>query len=231
MTIWLHFTESYFWSRPPVGNIRVERELFAALARLLDAPPRYCVFVGGEICEVDPAAIFLESELQAQASNPTLLSALRGAAWEGGKAAFYHLMRSSPRAEPALQRILGWRQKLNHWRPNHLTLPPADIRPGDAFLTVSNDGGLDYNVMFAKVIHDRGAKLIGFCHDVLPVLFPHFFDHGSKGRSLSYLRTLVSSSAVLLCNSECTHSPRIKVLKLRLSWSFLWGVACRQPQI
>lgn len=213
MTIWLHFTESHFWSRPPVGNIRVERELFAALARQTEEPLRYCVFVGGEIYEVDPATIAIKVEQQVQASQPTTLSLLRGAAWEGAKAAFYYLMRASPRAGPVLRQVLEWRQKGKHWRPNHITLPHAEIRQGDRFLTVSNDANLDYNVMFSKVIHDRGATLIGFCHDVLPVFFPHFFSHGMKAGMRSYLKTLVSSSTVLLCNSQCTRNDVLKFVE------------------
>lgn len=213
MTIWLHFTESYFWSRPPVGIIRVERELFAALAKQTDEPLRYCVFVGGKICEVDPVSMASNAEQQAGAGKATSPSALRGAAWEGGKAAFYHLMKTSPRAGPALRQILEWRQKLAHWRPNRKPLPLADIRPGDSFLTVSIDANLNYNILFNEVVNERGAKLIGFCHDVLPVLFPHFFNHGIKAIMLSYFRALVNCSTVLLCNSECTRNDLLKLVE------------------
>lgn len=92
-------------------------------------------------------------------------------------------------------------------------MPVADIQPGDRFLTVSNDGNLDYPVMFHKIIRERQATLIGFCHDVLPVYFPEFFPHGMKPIMVGYFRALIECSAVLLCNSTCTKNDLLKFVQ------------------
>lgn len=213
MTIWLHFTGSYFWSRPPAGIIRVERELFAALAGKTDEPMRYCVFVGGEFYEVDPAGALSWAGQQAETGKATAFARLRGAVWAGGKAVFYHFLWEGGRAEPVLRQILAWRNKFRRSQEPRISSPVADIRPGDRFLTVSNDGYLDYPVMFHRIVEERQAAIIGFFHDVLPVDFPEFFVRGTKARMVDYFRALTSASSLLLCNSVCTRNDALKFIE------------------
>lgn len=213
MTIWLNLTVSYFWPHPPSGIIRAERELFAALARKTQEPLRYCVFIGGEFYEVDPDGRANQAVQHAKPRRASALSVLRGAAWEGGRAAFYHLMKESRRAKPALQKILEWRQKQSPAPRYRTSFPLAEIKLGDRFLTVSNDGHLDYPAMFSKLTNEHGARIIGFCHDLLPVNYPEFFTHGIKDRMEAYFRALINASSMILCNSVCTQSDVLRFIE------------------
>ena len=134
MTIWLHVTASYFWSRPPVGVIRVERELFAALERLGGVQLRYCIFVHGELYEVDRAALTANPVVPEPPGQVTPWALMRTAAWEGLKASIYALARESRRIDSALEWVQSVRRQQAHRRIRRPKLPPADIAPAVLFL-------------------------------------------------------------------------------------------------
>lgn len=204
MTIWLHVTASYFWSRPPVGVIRVERELFAALQRLGGVELRYCIFVHGELYEVDRAALTANPAVPEPPGQVTPWALMRTAAWEGLKASIYALARESRRIDSALEWVQSVRRQQAHRRIRRPKLPSADIAPGDTFLTVGIDATLDYATLFDVVANKKGARLVGFCHDIIPVLFPEFCGRGSKVEMSAYFAALLRTSAMLLCNSAST---------------------------
>ncbi len=206
MTLWLHVTASYFWSRPPVGVIRVERELFAALAKLGDTQLRYCVFVHGELYEVDRTALATDPAPPEAPGRVTPLAMMRTAAWEGLKTAIYTLARESRRIESGLEWIQSVRRQQAHRRIRRPRLPAADIAPGDTFLTVGIDATLDYATLFDVVANRKRARIMGFCHDIIPVIFPEFCGRGSKAQMSDYFAALLRASALLLCNSVSTRN-------------------------
>ena len=104
MTVWLHVTASYFWTRPPVGILRVERELFAALEGYgMDL--RYCIFVGGELYEVPANAMAEQIARQVSPNTPAALTILGNALREGAKAMFQTLARWGRQVRDALNGI------------------------------------------------------------------------------------------------------------------------------
>lgn len=204
MTIWLHITASYFWSRPPVGVIRVERELFAALDRLGEAQLRYCIFVHGELYEVDRAALDSNPVATEPPKPVKPWAIMRTAMWEGLKATIYALARESRRVDSALEWVQSVRRQQAHRRIRRPRLPVAEIAPGDTFLTVGIDATLDYATLFDTVANRNGARIVGFCHDIIPVLFPEFCGRGSKAEMSAYFAALIRASALLFCNSAAT---------------------------
>lgn len=209
MTIWLHVTSSYTWTRPAVGVIRVEQELFAALARHRLGQPdaaelRYCIFMGGELFEVPASAMMITPQDPATARRPDLLLALPWAAWLAVRGLWLRLATVSPLAARAFQKAKALRNRWSERRAGHQPWPRAAIQPGDAFLSVGHDWALDFTTLFTKVTEGHGARLISFCHDLIPVRFPEYCLGADQDKMVTYFDTLFARSALVLCNSACT---------------------------
>lgn len=229
MTVWLHVTASYFWTRPPVGVIRVERELFAALERRgMDL--RYCIFVGGELYEVPANAMADQAARQDSPDTPAALTILGNALREGAKAMFQTLARDYRRMDAALDNFRVLRRRMKHRRPRRPAFPLAKLARGDKFISVGIDANLDYRRLFSMVTREKGCELIGFCHDLIPVTHPEYCGPGDKAKMTEYFSDLFRFSSLVFCNSECTKNdvldfvksieygpPKIDVLRLGFS--------------
>lgn len=220
MTIWLHVTSSYTWNRPAVGVIRVEQELFAALARQLGARQlgarqlgaghegelqgghelRYCIFKGDELFEVPASAMQIKPQEPEVETRRSLLAGAAFATWLGVRALWLQLAKVSPLADRAFQRAKALRNRYS----GQQGLPRAAIQPGDTFVTVGHDWALDFTTLFAKVTEGHGARLVSFCHDLIPLLFPEYCLGANQNKMVAYFDALFARSSLVLCNSACT---------------------------
>ncbi len=210
MTTWLHVTSSYTWKRPAVGVIRVEQELFAALARQHADDLRYCIFMGGEFFEVPASAMAIKPQDPGATERAGLLKSMLWAGWLSLRALWLRLAAISPLAARAFDKAKALRNRRQQSRDGHQPWPLAQIRPGDAFVSVGHDWALDFTTLFTKVTQERGARLISFCHDLIPVIFPEYCLGADQKKMEAYFDLLFARSSLILCNSTCT---QLDVLK------------------
>ena len=57
-----------------------------------------------------------------------------------------------------------------------LTADPVDIRAGDVLVSAGT-GWVHTNIeVIARLRQECGLRFVLFCHDIIPILFPHFFE-------------------------------------------------------
>ncbi|HRK42943.1 MAG TPA: glycosyltransferase family 1 protein [Gemmobacter sp.] len=209
MTTWLHITSSYTWTRPAVGVIRVEQKLFAALASQNLHDPvendlRYCIFMGGEFFEVPASAMEIKPQNPDEVARPGLVMGMLWAFWLAVRALWLRLAAISPVAARAFQKAKALRNRRQQIKDGHQPWPVARIKPGDTFISVGHDWALDFSSLFRKVTREYNAKLISFCHDLIPVTFPEYCIGTDQQKMVAYFDELFAHSSVVLCNSICT---------------------------
>ena len=211
MTIWLHVTSSYTWTRPAVGVIRVEQELFAALARHWGARQgeaaqdlRYCIFMGGELFEVPVSAMTITPQAPKVGWRLGAVLALPWALCLALRTLWLRLSKISPLAHRAFQAAKALKARWTERRAGRQPFPRAAIQPGDAFVSVGHDWALDFTTLFTKVTEGHGARLISFCHDLIPLRFPEYCLGANQSKMVAYFDALFARSSLVLCNSACT---------------------------
>lgn len=204
MALWLHITTSWEWRGPPVGIVRVEQDLFAALARLSPEPVRYCVFVADQFFEVPPSAMVLKPRLEPpppRKTNPVLRQARRLAV-----AAVNLAARHNTLAHRALGAFRARRQTEANRAKRDPAWTAAAIQPGDTVVTVGLDWTLNVDQFYTRLKRDHRARVIAFCHDLIPIRYPEFCAPYNKALMEPYFSTLFAQADALICNSDYTQS-------------------------
>lgn len=79
----------------------------------------------------------------------------------------------------------------------------CNINRGDIFISVGLDWDYDfYPKMFE--MHKTGVNIVTMCHDIIPILYPHFCLSYVVQKFSSYFINQSEYSDIILCNSKCT---------------------------
>jgi glycosyltransferase involved in cell wall biosynthesis len=193
--VWMNVTTSVAWTRPPVGIVRVETEMAAALAAAL-GPERFrrCIWVDGQFVSwtgkreagardrVDRAVDSLLPNLPSLSQARQLLGqALRAHAVE----------REGPDDHLAIELPT---------RSDNLSRP---VR-GDFLVSIGLDWDGAYTAHFHELQRDRGVRIITCCYDLIPVLFPHYCVGDVAAKFKNYFATMTWGSEAVLCISDNT---------------------------
>lgn len=82
---------------------------------------------------------------------------------------------------------------------------PGLFQPGDFYLTMGLDW--DHGNKMACLYREKkrsAFKVVNVIHDIIPVLFPHFYQAGKAQFFASFYATMAWASDHILCNSQCT---------------------------
>ncbi len=69
---------------------------------------------------------------------------------------------------------------------DRVTADPVDIRAGDVLVSAGT-GWVHTNIdVIARLRQERGLRFVLFCHDIIPILFPQFFEPAVAGMIRAY---------------------------------------------
>jgi glycosyltransferase involved in cell wall biosynthesis len=211
--IWFDVSAVMSWRRPPSGTIRAQIEIGKELLKLPDRI-NLCVFRSG---------VFVPVTRQAFDSQVEFLSCPKVTVPDGANAlpaAFLHrlyagamlrcpsivrralrlLVRTAIRLRLPVDQAAGGRLQ-QHGRG---TPPTARIAPGDTYISVGFEWTPEDKIGRVAELRSKGVHTVLFCHDLIPLLFPHLGYGPSAERFPQFLTQLVQAADGIMCNSENT---------------------------
>jgi len=193
--VWMNVTTSANWTRPPVGIVRVEQELFKALAVKLGERLVPCVLSDGH---------FFEYSGSIGSKHLVETEELEDFVWPDPS---YDDFPRSVSLEPRRVASIGSPFKR---RPQSVVRQRrAEIGFGDFLISV----GLDWDwethrldsLLYDLKTH-RDVKVITCCYDLIPVLFPQYCVGDVAAKFREYFTNITWSSSGMLCISERSES-------------------------
>lgn len=245
--IWLDVTTTMRWSRPPVGIVRVETEVFRHFASRNDPAVRFCQFDLKTLSyqEVKAAEVFelihrfhrsKPAPTEPVSQPPTAKRAADKAKALAARlpAAVRHpMIGAARRTEPVLRRALHeyrlMAKSANTARlrvtdrlkritepppPEAPVLPgPTPFEPGDVLIS----GGLDWDQKDRVYLYHLklalGLKVILWCYDLIPVLFPHLCVSEVAGIFARYFVDVAWCADEVLCISKSSQRDFLKLVE------------------
>lgn len=193
--VWMNVTTSANWTRPPVGIVRVEQELFKALARELGERLVPCVLADGNFVEYSGSIGSFHVEEPQQ---------LADFVWPDPS--YEDFPRSASLEPKTVISFDGPLQKRPHETRGRRQ---AQIGFGDFLISV----GLDWDwesQRLDSILYDlkthRDVKVITCCYDLIPVLFPQYCVGDVAAKFREYFTNLTWSSSGMVCISERSES-------------------------
>lgn len=192
--IWMNVSTSVNWTRPPVGIVRVEQELFKALSTLLGDRLQPCVLRNGKfVRHLGPVGTAPSHESNGVAD---------GMVWPDPSYDFpasstLELVKTRPIAKKSKRRSL----MLGH--------TDDEIQFGDVLISVGLDWDWDQqrpDVILHDLKTKKDVKIITCCYDLIPVLFPHYCVGDVAAKFKEYFTNLTWSSSAMLCISKRSES-------------------------
>lgn len=188
--IWMNMTTSINWTRPPVGIVRVERELFTALSAILGKKLIPCVLKDGKFV-AHSGPIGLDERYDVPASEDPFV-------WPDPSYDFPQMASLEPvKVQPLAQKQLFKRTRAKKHQP--------EIQFGDVLISVGldwdwEDKGLD--VLLYKLKTQKNVKVLTCCYDLIPILFPQYCVGDVAAKFKSYFTNLTWASSGMLCISR-----------------------------
>ncbi len=238
--IWFDVTTTVHWRRPPVGVVRVEAECFKYLAGLKLPHVRFCHFdrearAYREIHADYVMGIFNlhgftpPSAPQPQTSSKQFLEQLkeklRKVPEKARKPIVKLAKQTIPAARTVLHRVRGWRNSMNDAQSTmrmmtepvpqigHSVSDAAKFGPGDVLIS----GGLDWDQKDLPYLYQlkmaHGMKVILFCYDLIPVLFPHLCVGEVAGIFARYFVDVAWCADHVMCISKSSQRDLLKLLQ------------------
>lgn len=92
------------------------------------------------------------------------------------------------------------------------TCPWRLFSRSDVVITVNNAGLIKSSAStLAAQKAKHGFKLVSFCHDVIPITYPHLTADGVKEEVITFVQTMINASDEIICNSEDTERELVKI--------------------
>jgi glycosyltransferase involved in cell wall biosynthesis len=195
--VWMNVSTSAEWNRPPVGIVRVEQSLAAALEELLGGQRlKKCIWQDGRFVEYIPAR---KVDLKVEAAIDVILP--RTPTFDPSRQFLRRALERHSTQTGTLAERSGHHFDVSI--PLH-DAEPLEPRPGDVLISVGLDWDKPYSNEFFNLKKKRGLHIITCCYDLIPVLFPHYCVGDVAPRFREYFSTLTWGSSGVLCISEQT---------------------------
>lgn len=196
--VWMNVSTSVNWTRPPVGIVRVEQELFKALSKVLGDRLVPCVVSEGKfVPHAGPIGAI-------DRSSPTVSDEF---VWPDPSYDFPQVgslepLKISPIARHKSVRKLSFGKR------------QQEIGFGDTLISVGLDWdwenkGLD-GILF-KLKTEKDVKVITCCYDLIPVLFPQYCVGDVAAKFREYFTNLTWASSGMLCISQRSEADYLKL--------------------
>jgi glycosyltransferase involved in cell wall biosynthesis len=190
MNIWLDVTTTLGWMRPASGIVRVEAETARCFLSAENQNVRFCSFDKG-------AASYFEVSRDHVSAALLQLDA-GGQAWQSQSP-----YAGLPTLAPAKGQLLSneGRVQLACTLPRELT---QTFSAGDVYISLGldwdqKDMGFLYNLK--RQLH---LKVLLFCYDIIPILFPHYCVAGVPEKFPGYFADAAWCADKILCISDCS---------------------------
>jgi glycosyltransferase involved in cell wall biosynthesis len=221
VTIWFDTTRICNWNGPLVGVVRVELESARHLLKEFSSRTRFCRYddtrdshieVSLEEVEIHIRRIDTYIEGSPSHSSTGLLWSVKGSI----KGVIRRLPRQLQgtiiqslrkqwltivkiRQVPA--RIIGRGLSLFH--------PPAGsiemrLSRGDVYITMGLNSESNIFPGIYAIKKRTGIKVVGMCHDLIPVMFPHFLETDHSKIFSRFIIDMARCADTILCNSRNT---------------------------
>lgn len=183
----MNVSTSANWNRPPVGIVRVEQELFKALAASLGKGLTPCVFSDGKFVRYRGSIGTGDDTL----ADDTIV--WPDPSYDFPTSSTLELVNAPPRA------------KLLVKRPTMPQLAEDEIGFDDILISVGLDWDWERERIDA-ILYDlrtkKNVKVVTCCYDLIPVLFPHYCVGDVAAKFKEYFTNLTWASSAMLCISR-----------------------------
>ncbi len=229
--LWLNVTSSTFWSRPPVGIIRVEQEVLNALKQNAGSFELHlCIWDQEKFIEVFDTST--RQKMNSQIESPQAVTApifpivSKRAALQLIAQGILSLTprKLQPFATKSLRRLkpvvidtlnLIRRRKLsrNNRKIHHQTVSQGTpiahestsiFRNGDTFLTLGLDWDHSFHLILSQLKKNHGIKIVSCCYDLIPIKYPQYCTWDTVTFFTRYLLKTALASDLILCISKQT---------------------------
>ena len=187
--VWMNMTTSVNWTRPPVGIVRVEQELFKALHAALDERLVPCVLSDGRFVAYSGSIGTIERPCRP--ANESFV--WPDPSYEFPQTTSLDPVKINPIAPRESPKRVGFGKR------------QQEIGFGDVLISAGLDWdwerhGLDA-VLF-KLKTEKDVKVITCCYDLIPVLFPQYCVGDVAAKFREYFTNLTWASSGMLCISR-----------------------------
>jgi glycosyltransferase involved in cell wall biosynthesis len=197
----MNVTTSANWNRPVVGVVRVEQSLCAELGKVYGHQFKECHWQNEKFIERLPSA-----------EGPEVEQKRTRAPGHNRFSRFFSLLREPNDPLSCLDAESETAQT---------TSPLADSASSESSPFVAGDilisVGLDWNHTYHKKLHtlrkDVGIRIITCCHDLIPVLYPHYCAGDVSNYYKQYFLDLAWGSDAILCVSKQSERDLKQVLE------------------
>jgi len=220
-TIWFDVTLICTWNGPPVGIVRVQSETARHLLSEFGGQTRFCRFVEKRETHIEVSPKDVETRilmLDEYVGEPAPNSP-KGA---GSKVKDFikKVIRYFPhRIETGMiQSMSACRRGIT--RMERITLNPigrclaflnlipagidTQCERGDVYINLDIDFMNDCFLFMYRAKKEKGIKVVGMCHDLIPINTPQFFANDFQQPFSRFFRRMVRNADMIVCNSRYT---------------------------
>jgi glycosyltransferase involved in cell wall biosynthesis len=220
-TIWFDITKMYGWNGPPIGIVRSELETARHLLLEFNTQSRFCRYDGMRDSHLEVSQENIEIHIRrldayTEESPSRLSTGLRQRLKHFIKRTVQHLperpqhtiIRSLRRyrfilgkAKLIPARLLS--RGLSLFRPPAGSIEPR-LERGDVYITLRLDFESNIFPGMYAIKKRTGIKVVGMCHDLIPVKFPHFLEADQSKIFSTFIIDMARCADKILCNSRNT---------------------------
>ena len=82
---------------------------------------------------------------------------------------------------------------------------PLDLRPGDVVILGGDTWSQVSLATLTRLHRQRGVRVVILCHDLIPILFPHFYPElAERQRYADFIDFSLAEAAAIFCSSQST---------------------------
>jgi glycosyltransferase involved in cell wall biosynthesis len=219
-TIWLDVSTIHSWEGPLVGVVRTELEIVRNLLLEFKRGIRFCRYIPAlgihiEVSNVETAAIVQRLDMCAGASPSHSSAGLGSRLRDFSKRMIQYLPQGPQRI---LIRLVRWHKGsavrirraligLRHHCLGYFRLLPVGIEPklvqDDIYISLGLDITGDVFSSVYAIKKETGIKVMGICHDIIPVL-PHVVGSEYSYDFYRFIIGMARCADKILCNSHNT---------------------------
>lgn len=211
MTIWVNVSTSATWGQTPFGIVRVEQRVALALQEWLGLDRvRFCIwdrrrgdFV--EFCDPGPVGW---TRPGAASIGPASLDARPADRTRSPSPPLWQ--RPLDLASTGLRSVADRGARLAEWARRAAWQRGGSasgcLRPGDVLITLGLEWETGFMPMLGVLKERLGIRIIGCCHDLIPIKYPQYCIPYVVKRFPDYLEQLARYCDAIACVSERTLS-------------------------
>ncbi len=217
--VWMNVTTMAAWNKPAVGIVRVEEKISRELSKLYGENEfNLCVFQNGEFIPYsgtappsDPEELLVAAETQAPRDGNAARQLPKSVAFDLNLRVSRWFLRPQSKGAITTQSM-----ETDASKAGEISKPKAlrkKILYGDIILSVGLDWSYPYVNEFQSLKDTMGLKIVTFCHDLIPIMFPQYCGDDVAPYYTDYFTKISWASSLVLCNSNSSRDDYLNFVR------------------